>query len=208
MSISIYSQYEKLPVKKFQAWKDSLLTPLAKKLRALGATADGVSAASAFIISASFLYSLVYKQPEVFVVGLWIHFLLDGLDGTIARTDKSKRKLNPIVDIAVDYSGIVAAVSMSWFSAVSDRLPALIFLSVYSLVIALTIWRRHVKKPYALVIRPRVIFYTALTIDIFFFTHLTEPIMWIGTALLIPPAITGLWVATKEAKKNLPLSPR
>lgn len=186
----IHSRGELVVTSRFNQFKDSLLSPLTLLLRLAHVKPLYLSLAGLTILLFTLTLSLLFYQPLYFLAGLLTHLILDGLDGPLARRQKTTAP-GVLADVTADYIGIIAAsLFISYFNYAPSAL-AIIYTLLYTIVMALAIIRNVLKIPYRFLFRPRLYVYLALAIDYSFNFRLTSPVLLLSSFLLLLPTITG-----------------
>ncbi len=190
ISADIHSRGELGIISRFNQLKDSLLFPLTSLLQLAHIKPLYLSLAGLIVLLFTLTLSLLLNQSFYFLVGLFIHLILDGLDGPLARRQKTTAR-GALTDVTTDHIGIVTtSLLISHFNYAPDAL-VIIYTLLYTIVIALAIIRNAFKIPYRFLFRPRLYVYLALAIDYSFRFWLTSPVLLLSSFLLLLPAITG-----------------
>jgi len=177
-------------VSRFNQLKDSLLFPLTSLLQLAHIKPIYLSLAGIIVLLFTLTLSLLLNQPFYFLIGLLAHLILDGLDGPLARRQKTIA-YGALADITADHIGIItASLLISYFNYAPNAI-VIIYTLLYTAVIALAIIRNVLKIPYQFLFRPRLYVYLALVIDYSFNFWLTGPALLLSSFLLLLPAITG-----------------
>ncbi|MFA6475051.1 MAG: CDP-alcohol phosphatidyltransferase family protein [Patescibacteria group bacterium] len=176
----------------FQTLKGSWLAPLNNQLLRWKITANHISVLSGSTAALSFLLAVILNQPVVFVIGIWLHFLLDGLDGSLARASgKHGDAMGVAMDLVFDSVGITTlGLYVSYFNLV-NKVAAILFIIVYLLVIYISYRLARVDKEYGFVVRPRLFVLLAILFDYLFAWSLTPGVIYISDVLLIIFIIIG-----------------
>ena len=176
---------------RFQEYKDLTLAPILHLLSRLKVSPTAISASSAFIATAGLIVSIAANNPFFFIFSIWLHAILDGIDGPLARLTKQATTRGALVDVIADYVGIIAAcIYMATFTT-TTALNAYLLATLYAAVLIIALLRSYNGYPYALLIRPRFILYAAIVIDAVWLTNLTAPTVAIGIGLLIVSCLSG-----------------
>lgn len=178
---------------RFQVAKDRFLFPLVKILLRLHISANLVSIFSGIVAVLSLFFSIVFSIPLVFIIGIWLHQFLDGLDGSLARLSNKKLDANGLfMDLVFDSLGIaMVGFYVLYFNYVGP-LIALIFISAYLGVNTISYVFAKTGKEYDFVVRPRIYVLTALVLDYIFSTSITPIIILVSSGLLVIFCLVGI----------------
>ncbi len=197
---TIYSKAEMPAVVKFNKAKVFFLHPIVKVLDKIGFTPNMISVFSALIVVISFCFYYFLDSPIYFIAGLWIHLVFDALDGTLARYQKMSSAKGAILDSACDHFGIIAASIFAYMLAVVDPVNIVIFAVFYSILMMIIFYLLKKKNNYFFIVRPRIYFYAALTIDVFWLFHITYYVVLIANMIMLAEIVLGI-VRILPAKK-------
>ena len=164
---------------RFQETKDSFLFPLVKILLHLNISANSVSVFSGLVAVFSLFFSVLSNIPLIFIIGIWFHLFLDGLDGSIARLSGKKLSANGLLfDLIFDSMGIVmVGLYVLYFNYVS-MLAAITFIITYLGVNIISYIFAKTNQEYDFVIRPRIFVLVAIVID-YVFRYSTTPLIFL-----------------------------
>lgn len=199
---TIYSTGEMVAIKKFNKIKVFFLHPIVFLLDKIKVTPNMVSLFSAFTVITGFIISYAFVNPVYFIIGIWIHLLLDCVDGTLARYQKVNSKNGAIVDAICDHFGIVLSGLFIYLFAIVDGTNMIIFIALYSLLIGITINLLKKKKSFLFIIRPRFYVYIAMTIDVFYFIQITQYVVLIANMIMLAEVVWGI-IRLLSIKKSL-----
>ncbi|MCX6735607.1 MAG: CDP-alcohol phosphatidyltransferase family protein [Candidatus Parcubacteria bacterium] len=197
--MKIYSKFEYNSMLRFQSWKDTFFTPLTGILRKMGISADFISILSGFVAAFSLILSFIFNEPEIFVIGIWFHFFLDGLDGSLARSFGKQNGLSGVAtDLAFDNLGIITVGIYLWHFEAINPFFAFFFVFMYSLVNLISYIFAQTGKEYPFVIRPRLFMFLSITIDLLSSYKTVFSVVLILNALLFVFVIIGLFKLFKK----------
>jgi len=161
----IYSSGEQRIMHAWQQRKDAWLWPITKALHTLGITPTIVSLLGVVFAWAGLYFSWRLQDGRYFVIALWLHVLLDGLDGALARNHKLTTEHGDVIDIAADLDVALAALLFMWFTS-TISLTVLTATAVgYTALLSIGLVRNRRGIPYVFMPRGRLVFYILLTID-------------------------------------------
>jgi len=188
---TIYSTAEMKAMVKFNKIKIFFLHPIVKFLDKIGATPNMISLFSAIVAMGAFTFSYVFLSPMYFAVGIWIHMIIDAVDGTLARYQNKTSSNGAIVDSLCDHFGIVLACLFAYLFFIVDGFSILVFAILYSILIGLIFYLLKNKSSFFFIIRPRLYLYVAITLDVFCLTRITDYIVLISNIIMFVGIIIG-----------------
>ena len=188
----VYSSGELVLIRWFHVWKDAFFSPVLRFLSANGATPNALSIFSAAVASTGFLFAVFLWQPLWFIGGIWLHLLLDGLDGSLARLLRSDTLFGSYMDVVCDQVGIISACAYMLVFRIVDPVLVLFFGIFYILVIASSFFLGSIHRPLRYVLRPRIIVFASITAEYFLSISITTPILLTLTLLLALSTAEGL----------------
>jgi len=190
--ITIYSYSEEQFMQRVQGIKTRVFAPLVAPLLRMGVTANGISIFSAFVVCAGAVIGIVLSNEALFLLALWSHFLLDGIDGTLARAEGTTSARGILMDVGADSVGIIAlSAVMVAFGNVSAIL-GIIFCAGYLAVNAISVLLMQKGARYQFVIRPRIYIFVPLTADVIFAWQTTYYFVVIASVILVYFTIKGV----------------
>jgi len=141
-------------------------------------------------------------NPLYFVLGIWIHMILDGIDGTLARYQKKDSTTGALIDVIGDQFGITLMCFFAYFFNYVNVINISVFFVLYLIVLLISLYLMFNKARYEIVIRPRIFFYIAVTWDFFIFINLTEVVVFISNIFLLASVLIGLFHLKELTKKR------
>ena len=201
-SHGVYAAGEMKIMTKFQKWKDSFFAPLMRLLTKCGVSASVISILGVLIAISGLFLSITYGNPRYFVVAIWIHFFLDGLDGSLARYQYKMTLRGMFIDTACDLTGVIACSEALYYFHYISAQSALFFTALYVLVTIMALVLGAVNTPYPFIVRPRLFVFISLTIDIFSGTAFSTPLVEILTVILSMFCIQGFLLLGKHLNRH------
>ncbi|MFC1600116.1 CDP-alcohol phosphatidyltransferase family protein [Patescibacteria group bacterium] len=198
---SFYGKFEMGIMLKINKTKHKIFLPLIKVLNKLKINANHISILSGIITIISFYLAIYYSNPLFFIIGIWVHMVLDGLDGSLARYQKKDSSRGTIVDVAVDQLGITLMCLFVIYFSYANIVNVSAFFVLYLIVIILSLYLMFKKKRFDIVIRPRIFFYIAVTWDFIIFVRITEVIVLLANIFMFCSVLIGIY-HLKQLKKN------
>ncbi len=166
------------------------LAPLLTRLSRLGVRADHVTLAS-LICGLGFAALWISELRITALVLLLLHALLDALDGPLARHQKDASSSGSFTDTMSDQT----VVAVSTFALIADDLiPAsagAAYVFVYTVVVSFAFVRNALSIPYTWLVRPRMIVYAWIPVEVWIAPGFLVWGIWIFTALLAWKLLTG-----------------
>lgn len=183
--LPLYSGFEEHWQTAFHRIKAQQLAPLLRLLTRLRITAMHVSILSASLTWIGLFLALARGEFVFFVLFLALHLLLDGLDGPLARHQRTENLGGTLIDALCDHSGIVATSVFIATILPSLASAALWFAMLYTAVVALSILLTlRGRRPF-FVIRPRLYLYGAIAADQLFGIFVTPWVLQLCIAALL-----------------------
>ena len=130
-------------------------------------------------------YFIFISQFKIAWCLLLVHVLLDGMDGPLARYQKSSSNAGSFVDTIIDQI-IIASVAIALME--KDILGVIsggIYIFVYTAVITFSMVRNAIKIPYLWVLRPRLLVYFWLIFEFTIFPNTINWAVWLCNIILI-----------------------
>ena len=133
-----------------------------------------------------------------FMIG---HFIVDGIDGPLARYQKTAGPQGSFTDTVADQIGL-GATTLAFMYAEWIGRPGVslfgggIFLFLYTVVVAFAMVRNAMGIPYRFLLRPRYYLWMLLFVETYFWhspvaENLTEGFVWASNAMFAVLTLTG-----------------
>lgn len=172
-----------------QQVRGRLLAPLLRALVALKVTPDHLTAVS-LLVGLCFC-GLWFWSPAAALGALLAHVLLDGLDGPLARHLGVASRRGSFTDTLADQTVIAATTITLMTDHVIDIAAGGVYLSVYSVVVAIAMIRNALEIPYSWLIRPRFLVYVWILVEAFLWPGTISWLLWLINAVLCWKLLTG-----------------
>lgn len=189
---SIYSKFEMGFMTKFNQIKSRIFHPLIVLLDHLHITANFISVFSALVAVSSLIYAIYFDKPYVFLIGIWIHMLVDGIDGSLARYQKKDSKKGALIDVIFDHMGITSSVIFGIYFMLVNSLNIGIYLGLYTFIIIISLFLLFKNSQNEIIFRPRFYIYLTLVIDSIYFINLTNIFVLISNVFMFFGIVFGL----------------
>lgn len=167
------------------------LGPFLKLMTAARITPDHLTLVS-LILGLAFLPTWLLERPILAIILLWLHVAMDGLDGPLARFQNCASPRGSFTDSFCDQI-VVSAVTISLMMkppGVSIAAGST-FLVAYVGVLAISMVRNTLQIPYSWLLRPRLIVYAMIPVQLVVTANLLEPLMWACNAVMALKLMTG-----------------
>ncbi len=186
---TVYTKAEENLVRSTHKFKDCVFGPLMKILSWLGVSPNFIAFLSAFTLVSTLIVAVQMLNPLIFIYGLWLHFILDSLDGPLARFQNRASSSGAITDTIVDFLGVLAATIFTLQFLNMNSIIALCFAVLYLLEIYNSFLATLTQKQLEFGLRPRLLFYIVLTLDVMIGSAYTNPTLLILCIIMLPMVI-------------------
>lgn len=188
-----YSDGERRWMEYGQHLRAVALRPVLARLTAARVTPDHLTLAS--LVSGLAFAPLWWSgQFGTALSMLWLHVVLDGLDGPLARAQKVASVRGSFTDSFCDQLVVTVVTITLMVSFPHVSIPAgTLFLSLYTGVLAIAMVRNSLSIPYSWLLRPRLILYMAASLEVFQLlpSGATAGVVWFSNAVLGLKLLTG-----------------
>lgn len=161
-----FAESEQAGQERFQKVRDRLVGPLVRLLIRCRVTADLISLLSLLQLVPFGYLLLTAENPQQIAIAsvfVWLHVILDALDGPIARTTGTAGPAGAFTDMCVDHSGMLITTCLLTAAELINPTSAVAYVSSYTVAIAFTIWLNMIGHPFKLVIRTKYLLYALVT---------------------------------------------
>ena len=161
-----FAESEQAGQERFQKVRDGIFGPLVRLLIRCRVTADLISLLSlAQLVPFGYLVLTAEDSQQIAIasVFVWLHVILDALDGPIARTTGTAGPAGAFTDMCVDHSGMLITTSILTAAGLVNPTAAVAYVSSYTVAVAFTIWLNMIGQPFKLVIRTKYLLYALVT---------------------------------------------
>ena len=157
----------------------------------LGINANMISTLSAMTAVGSLVFSINNLNPNIFLIGIWIHIFLDSIDGPLARYQNKSSSLGSFIDVICDHIGILTSGFFMLNFTNIDPSQILFFIILYTADIYNIFIVNYVGRPITFAFRPRMLVYLALVLELVFFqSHTSNLLLVLNCILLIQTTFT------------------
>ena len=184
-----YSEGERNAMEWTQRIRGTALAPVLKILATLKVSPDHLTLIS-LVSGLSFCVIWFWSVPAA-LAALLIHALLDGLDGPLARHLNLASPRGSFTDTIADQTVIAATTITLMVDSVIDTAAGGVYLSAYTVVVAMAMVRNAMDIPYTLLIRPRFLVYSWILVEIYLLPGTINGLLWLINILLLWKLFTG-----------------
>lgn len=174
------------------AFKTRVFKPLMRLFDFLGFTADGLSIFGAIIALAGFVLSFLLDDAFYFFIGVWLHMLLDGFDGTLARFQGNVQLKGSFVDVLADHFVIILASIFVYYFNGADFLGVLLYTVFYTFIQFAAFILNYTDQPYEVLFRPRLYLYLGFSVDLIFGTDSVNVFLYTMTLVMLIFVVQGV----------------
>lgn len=200
VSTGVYSSSEMPIIKALNKVKTTIFYPVLWVCDLVGVKPIIISFLSGATALFALFFSILNASPVYFICGIWLHVILDGLDGSLARFQKKETSSGALIDVLCDHIGIISsAVFLVHFSYV-NAVYVLIFSVLYTFIIFSSFLLGYLNIPYNYALRPRIFVYLAITLDFFYAKSISNPLIIIFSAIMFLSVFEGLYKIFKYLK--------
>ncbi|QTN31492.1 CDP-alcohol phosphatidyltransferase family protein [Akkermansiaceae bacterium] len=185
----------------FMAWSQglraALLDPLLHALTWAHVTANHITVAS-LLCGLAFVPAFGLVAPWLAFSLLFLHVLLDGLDGPLARFRGTASDRGSFTDTMVDQLVVSVVMIAMIHSGHAGLWPGSLYIFFYLLVVTFAFIRNALKQPYSWLLRPRFIVFIWLMVDVYLWPGTLDWVLWAAVAVLALKSATGFWVIRRR----------
>ena len=131
-----------------------------------------------------------WTGPAALVL-LLLHILLDGIDGPLARFQGTSGNRGSFTDTTADQLVVTFTTIALIHSGLATVIAGSLYLFFYTLVVVFAMVRSSLAIPYSWLVRPRLIVYAWIPIEIYFLPGTLSFLLWICIVVLGWKSITG-----------------
>lgn len=175
-----------------------ILGPWLRLMTRLRITPDHITILS-FLFGVAFAPLWYFEYFWLAVSALWTHVALDGIDGPLARHQQCASPRGSFTDSFCDQL-VVSAVTI--FLMIGSPGLSIVagstFLVVYVGVLAIAMVRNTLQIPYSWLLRPRLILFLAIPIQLLGVPHAIPIVVWSSNVVLSIKLATGFYKLRKR----------
>jgi phosphatidylglycerophosphate synthase len=180
-----------------QALRARLLDPVLGLLAFCHISANHITVAS-LICGVAFVPAFAWSAPWVAFLLLFLHVLLDGLDGPLARHLGTASSRGSFTDTMVDQI-VVSVVTIAMIhSGHAGLWPGTLYILLYLLVVTFAFIRNAIREPYSWLLRPRFIVFIWMVVEVYLLPGTLDWVLWGAVAILALKSATGFRVIRRR----------
>lgn len=180
-----------------QALRATLLDPVLRVLAWANVSANHITIAS-LLCGLAFVPAFAWFAPWLAFLLLFLHVVLDGFDGPLARFLGTASSRGSFTDTMVDQV-VVSVVMISMIHSGNASLwPGSLYIILYLLVVTFAFIRNALKQPYSWLLRPRFIVFIWMMVDVYLWPGTLDWVLWGAVAVLALKSATGFWVIRRR----------
>lgn len=184
-----YSDGERNWMLRTQQLRARLFRPLLEILERVSVTPDHLTLLS-FLCGLAFCPVYFWSQGTAFGL-LFLHVLIDGLDGPLARHLGVDSRRGSFTDTIADQSVIAACTMTLMFAGTVSIIPGTLYVFLYTVVVLFAMARNSLGIPYTWLIRPRFAVYLWLIVEAWLWPGTIGYVLWFFNGLLLIKMLTG-----------------
>jgi phosphatidylglycerophosphate synthase len=188
--VTCYSGGEGGFMQRWQTWRGRVLAPLLKVLAGIRVTPNHLTLLS---LLAGLAFSPVFlwvSRPAAFAL-LLAHVLLDGLDGPLARFTGRASNRGSFSDTMADQVVVTFSTVTLIHAGHAGVWPGGLYIFFYCMVVLFAMVRNALAIPYAWLVRPRLLIYAWMPVEVYYWRGSLDLLLWIFSALLAIKMLTG-----------------
>ncbi|MEM7013962.1 MAG: CDP-alcohol phosphatidyltransferase family protein [Verrucomicrobiota bacterium] len=178
----------------FMQWSQDVrgrwLRPGLRWMAQLGVRANHVTFASMLAGLAFCPVFLWGSQPLAFGL-LFLHVLLDGLDGPLARFRGTASNRGSFTDTMADQLVVTATAVTMIHAGFANVWPGGLYVFFYAVVVAFAFARNALDAPYSWLFRPRFVIFAWFVVEVYWLPGTLDWALWAASAILAFKTLTG-----------------
>ena len=177
-------------MRRSQALRGRLLKPLLMALARLGAAPNHLTLLS-LLTGLAFCPLFLWGSKSAALGLLLAHVLLDGLDGPLARFTGKASNRGSFTDTAADQVVVTFSTITLIHAGDVGAWPGGLYVFCYCLVVIFAMVRSALAIPYSWLVRPRLLVYAWIPLELCVWRGSRDPVLWLFTGLLAIKMVTG-----------------
>jgi|GEM_PF-1166876 phosphatidylglycerophosphate synthase len=165
-NFNYFAEQEQAGQERFQKLRDRLLGPVIRLLIACRISADVISLLGMLqLVPFGYLLLQAAEPRDVAfaTIFLWLHVILDAVDGPIARATGNSGPAGAFTDMCGDHTGMLITSCLLAAAGLADGTLTTVYVSFYTLAVVFTICLNVIKQPFRLVIRTKYLLYALIS---------------------------------------------
>lgn len=188
--ITCYSKGEGEFMQQSQALRGRWIAPLLQALSRFHVRPNHLTLLS-LVAGLAFCPALLRGYPAIACSLLLVHLILDGMDGPLARHQKSASSRGSFTDTFADQIVVTFTAITMIHAGYLGIWPGALYLFFYALVVLFAMVRNALTIPYSWLFRPRLLVYTWFAAEIYVCPGTLNWVVWIAILLLALKTWTG-----------------
>lgn len=199
-SADCYSGGERQWMERTQGWRRQVLGPSLRAMARWGVRPDQLTLLS---LGAGLLFCpLWFVSPGLALGALLLHVLLDGVDGPLARHLGIASARGSFTDTMADQVVVTASTITLIEAGVVGAAVGGLYAYAYVIVVALAMVRNALDAPYSWLVRPRLLVYAWIAVEVWAWPGSLEGVLWLATLLLSVKALSGFVQLRRRMQKS------
>jgi phosphatidylglycerophosphate synthase len=188
-SADCYAASERGWMEAWQHWRGRALAPLLVVLTRLQVKPEQLTLLS---LLSGLSFSLLFPAQKVLALcALALHALFDGLDGPLARHQGSASRKGSFTDTFCDQLVVVSSTLSLMQGQFLGQVPGVLYIVAYTIVVAFAMLRNALRIPYSWLLRPRLIVYCWIAVEVWLLPGTLELLVWICNSLFFIKVVSG-----------------
>ncbi|MEO0660230.1 MAG: CDP-alcohol phosphatidyltransferase family protein [Planctomycetota bacterium] len=186
-----YSAGERRWMVATQRVRSAALDPILRLCERAGVTPDHVTLAS--LAAGLAFWPLWTSSPAAALAALFLHVVLDGVDGPLARHTGVASRRGSFTDTLCDQAVVTASTIALMSSGKLGVVPGALYVYVYAVVVAFAMVRNSLEIPYAWLVRPRLVVYGWIAVEVAWAPGWLDALVWASAGVLTLKMLSGFW---------------
>ena len=186
-----YSAGERRWMLATQRARGALLDPLLRSCERARITPDHVTLAS--LAAGLAFWPLWFLSPIAALASLFLHVVLDGVDGPLARRTGVASRRGSFTDTLSDQAVVTATTVALMSSGELGVVPGALYVYVYAVDVAFAKVRNSLEIPYAWLVRPRLVVYGWIAVELAWAPGWLDGLVWASAGVLTLKMLSGFW---------------
>ncbi|MFZ9937435.1 MAG: CDP-alcohol phosphatidyltransferase family protein [Luteolibacter sp.] len=173
-----------------QRFRGDLLRPLLSGLAGLGCRANHITFLS-LLAGIGFCPAVLLGHQWLALGLLFLHVLLDGLDGPLARFRGQASNRGSFTDTMADQLVVTFSMLAMIQGGHAGAWPGGLYVFFYAVVVGFALVRNALAAPYSWLFRPRFVIFAWYAVEFFLLPGSLDHVLWAATCVLALKAFTG-----------------
>ena len=188
--VSCYSDGEGRFMDWSQAIRERWLRPFLGWLARIGLRANHITLLS-LLAGIAFCPVFLLGHHAIAFGLLFLHVLLDGLDGPLARFRGNASNRGSFTDTMADQLVVTVTTVTMIHAGYAGAWPGGLYLFLYVVVVGFALVRSALEAPYSWLFRPRFIVFAWLLVEVYLKPGSLDWVLWIASGVLAVKTLTG-----------------